>query len=131
MNTEEAKSKLNAYLEGSFLSCKSVDRIKYDPHPYMIGARHVAWASDHWGGMLSKEAIRDGERKGKCHCYQKGCIVPYDFHTVEYGIFFQLKRNATNQEFVDLFENGLRELILSLGLDKFVMVETEEKFRIN
>lgn len=38
------------------------------PHPYMIGAKHVAHASDHFSGMLGKEAIEDAERKGIAQC---------------------------------------------------------------
>lgn len=34
------------------------------PHPYIIGARHVAHASNHFGGILSKTAIEDGEKRG-------------------------------------------------------------------
>lgn len=37
------------------------------PHPYCIGARHVAHASDRFGGMLGKEAIESAERNG-IHC---------------------------------------------------------------
>lgn len=37
------------------------------PHPYCIGSRHVAHAADNFSGMLSKEAIIDGEKIGiKC-----------------------------------------------------------------
>lgn len=37
------------------------------PHPYCITERHVAYASDHCGGMLGAEAIERAERAGaKC-----------------------------------------------------------------
>lgn len=39
------------------------------PHPYVIGAKHVAHAADHHGGMLGEAAIESGERKGiVCEC---------------------------------------------------------------
>ena len=38
-----------------------------DPHPYCIGPRHVAYAADHCGGMLSESAIEEAEKYGvKC-----------------------------------------------------------------
>jgi len=34
------------------------------PHPYCIGAKHVAIASDEFGGMLGEGAIERAEQKG-------------------------------------------------------------------
>jgi hypothetical protein len=34
------------------------------PHPYCIGSKHVTWVSDHWMGILNKEAIEDAEKNG-------------------------------------------------------------------
>lgn len=49
------------------------------PHPYMIGPKHVTHAADHFGGLLSKEAIEDGEKRG-IHCAQWGCKLSYEKH---------------------------------------------------
>ena len=38
------------------------------PHPYCITPRHVAHASDRFGGMLTKEAIRDAEKNAGASC---------------------------------------------------------------
>jgi len=42
------------------------------PHPYCIGARHVAEASDHHGGMLGTAAIEAAEKKGAKCCTCRG-----------------------------------------------------------
>jgi hypothetical protein len=49
------------------------------PHPYMIGARHVAHAADHYGGMLGKAAIESGEARG-IMCKMKNCNLTYAQH---------------------------------------------------
>jgi hypothetical protein len=36
------------------------------PHPYCITPGHVAYAADHYSGMLSKDAIREAEKTGAC-----------------------------------------------------------------
>jgi hypothetical protein len=51
------------------------------PHPYCIGPRHVAHASDNFSGRLSKAAIMDGEKIGIL-CAIKGCNLLYDQHEV-------------------------------------------------
>lgn len=48
-------------------------------HPYMIGPKHVGYAADHHGGMLSKYTIEEGEKRG-IHCYMKGCNLSYKQH---------------------------------------------------
>lgn len=50
------------------------------PHPYCIGAKHVAHASDHFGGMLGDAAIRDAEKKGVAKCEMRGCTLTYEGH---------------------------------------------------
>jgi len=130
MEKEAIKTKMDDFLKGTFLSCLKIDVAKYHPHPYMIGASHVAWASDHWGGLLSEEVIKEGEKRGKCRCMQRNCTLPYEDHTVEYAFFFQLKRDVTKEEFTHLFDDGLKECMNSCGVELFCLVETPEKYRI-
>jgi len=49
------------------------------PHPYCIGTKHVAHASDHFSGMLTEDAIIDAERYG-ARCEVKGCTLSYEEH---------------------------------------------------
>ena len=57
---------------------KVVDTIGV-PHPYCITPRHVAVASDHFGGMLGKEAVAYAEEHG-VHCGVRGCQLTYEEH---------------------------------------------------
>jgi len=53
------------------------------PHPYVIGPRHIAYASKHHGGMLGKDAIRNMERaEGHGCCMFKNCQLTHDEHEV-------------------------------------------------
>lgn len=45
------------------------------PHPYMIGAKHVVHAADHFGGMLGTAAIESCERHGICCEICKGDLA--------------------------------------------------------
>lgn len=57
----QVKDKLAGY--PSTEKFKVVDTIGV-PHPYCIGSKHVAHASDHFFGMLGREAIIDAEKHG-------------------------------------------------------------------
>jgi hypothetical protein len=53
------------------------------PHPYCVTPKHVAYASDHCSGILSKDAIRAAEKEGAaCDiCRKKGeGILTVDEH---------------------------------------------------
>ncbi len=58
---KKAENKFKKY--PSTKQFKVVDTIGI-PHPYCITPKHVAYASDHWGGMLGKDAIRESEEHG-------------------------------------------------------------------
>lgn len=49
------------------------------PHPYCIGVRHVAHASDRFGGILGEAAIRSAEMAG-IHCAICEGKLSYDQH---------------------------------------------------
>lgn len=50
------------------------------PHPYCIGPKHVAIASDQFGGMLGEPAILAAEKQGAHCCICKGRL---SFHAHE------------------------------------------------
>jgi hypothetical protein len=60
---------------------RAVDTIGV-PHPYMIGTKHVAWAADHWNGILGNAAIEDAEKHGiKCEICKKNRLgLKYEDH---------------------------------------------------
>ena len=49
------------------------------PHPYTIGAKHVAHASDRFSGMLGEAAIESAERHG-IKCQHRGCTLKWKQH---------------------------------------------------
>jgi len=56
----EIKGEYSASEQGNF---KVIDTIGV-PHPYCITPKHIAYASDHCGGMLGKSAIIGAEESG-------------------------------------------------------------------
>ena len=70
-----------------------------EPHPYMIGPRHVATAADHYGGMLGESAIEGAEKSGvTCYWQENGrgpkCQVPYDQHETTHVIMCNTDEGA-------------------------------------
>ena len=64
MTDKEIIAKYGRSEQGNF---GAIDTIGV-PHSYVIGPGHVVHASDHFGGMLSREAIEDAERKHVTGC---------------------------------------------------------------
>lgn len=59
---------------------KPVD-VLYTPHPYCITPKHVAYAADHYGGMLGEDAIQALESKhGRGICGVRGCTLRREDH---------------------------------------------------
>lgn len=100
MDTKALEEKYKKLIGDPFV-VHSVDHANFKPHPYMIGAKHVCHASDHFHGMLGVEAIEDAEKHG-IHCENgtigNRCHLPYKEHTSDTVIFLKLTRNATNTE---------------------------------
>ncbi len=104
---------------------KDIMNVNHKPHPYTIGPKHIAYASDHHGGLLGQETL------DKVPCYVLGCQLSYDEHTSDKVLFLQLKRHATPEEASALFVNP--ELKAELEKEKIAgvsFIETDEKFRI-
>lgn len=74
---EELKARYGESEHGNFAV---IDTIGV-PHPYCIGPRHVVHASDKFGGMLGKEAIRDAEKHG-IRCMTCKGKLSYEQHEV-------------------------------------------------
>ena len=76
-----------------FAGIQDLTWVNQKPHPFMIGSRHVAHASDHCGGMLGEESLR------AFPCAMHGCGLPYDQHTKgDHVAFVKLTRDATESE---------------------------------
>ena len=83
MKTPDEDTLKDIFIGSSFGPYKIIDvQSAYHPHPYTIGSAHVAWASDHWVGLLHDVSIRDGEKHGRLHCQHPGCTLSWDQHLV-------------------------------------------------
>jgi hypothetical protein len=126
---EEKKKKVEEALsKQDLIECLSVDAVNHKPHPYMIGPRHVGYASDH-GGMLSPEVILAGEKENKCKCATPKCNLPYEEHTSDTVAFIKLLRNGTGDEANAIMKQLFEDIGTHL-IDGVTFVETAEKFRI-
>jgi len=99
--TDEQKKLIKIYGRSAKGNFGVIDTIPVK-HAYCIGAKHVGWASDHFMGMLSEEAIRDGE---KHDIFCETCttafrrrdtnkILSYDEH--ETGLLVECLKKAEN-----------------------------------
>lgn len=102
---------------------KDVININYNPHPFVIGAEHVAHAADHCGGMLIETTLN------AIPCAHPGCNLYYKNHTSDTVCALQLLRNATKEE-ANIILKTIVDKIDNL-IDGFIFVETAEQFRIN
>ncbi len=80
------------YPKTDFAFVDDVEHVNYKPHPFTVGTRHVAYASDHNGGMLTQDVVE------KFPCAYRNCSLPYAAHTSDHVAFVKLTRDATNEE---------------------------------
>jgi hypothetical protein len=104
-------------------SLAKVEKITH-PHPYCITPRHVAWAADHFGGMLGTDAIRDAEKHGAtCEICQKSGrgILSIDQHQTDVTLFINVPQNrdlnAIPKLHAYLFDNKAK--FAALGIQGF------------
>ena len=111
------------FKDSELLTLKSIASVNHKPHVYVIGPKHIAYASDHCGGILGKETCE------KVGCAHPGCNTSYDEHTSETVMFIQLKKDCKNQEINDFLKTMVEDMELN-KIDGIVFIDTTEKFRI-
>lgn len=97
------------------------------PHPYCITPRHVAVASDRFGGRLGEEAIKYAEKNG-VYCdickKNKGEILPYEKHEQLLTLFLNcpkaFKNNLNNIPGLYAYLLMIKEK--NLGIDGFAFL---------
>lgn len=126
----ELEDKYEELFKDSPFIVNNIMHVNQKPHPYTIGAKHIVWASDHWGGMLGKEAILDGEKHG-VHCAHPRCNVPYDEHTEGDHILFLSLKDHVSHEKASTFLKSVSDELQKDKIDGIALVETKEKYRIS
>lgn len=117
MKTNEEITKLFQPSEFAFVD--SVLNVNYKPHPYLIGEKHIAYASKYCGGILGDEVVK------KIGCAREGCEISYEGHTSDKVAFIKLKRDCTHEE----IQSWLLSLVPicegdDVKVDGFCFVET-------
>jgi hypothetical protein len=105
MNDREKYKRYGVSRNGNF---RIIDAIGV-PHPYCIGARHVAYASDHFGGVLSAAAIEEAERRGITCCICKGKL---SFKEHERALLVECKTEIKGED--GKANSELHEFLLSV-----------------
>jgi len=112
-----------ALKEQNVFTLKSVDNVNHQPHPYMIGPRHIEHASDNHSGMLGEETCK------AIRCATPGCNVAYEEHTSDNVCFLQLLRDANHDEVSKVLQDLVADLPKNI-VDGFAFVETKQEYRI-
>ncbi len=123
MNKEKLEEKYKAK-DLTPLKVKSILSINHSPHPFTIGSKHVAFASDKYGGMLGDSAINNPDFPP---CAARGCSLSYDEHTYNTVLVLELTKDANNKEVQAVLES-INEEIESDKLDGYVFIENEFNF---
>ncbi len=110
---------------------ESVTNVNFKPHPFTVGVRLVAHASDNFGGMLGKAAIEDYEEKHGSACAYKDrngkCKIPFAEHTSDKVAFLKVKSDKELKEINELrlFLVGCKEKATKENIDGFAFVKWE------
>lgn len=121
INIEE---QIKAKIEGLF-EFKSITNVNHNPHPFMIGSKHIKFCSENYGGMLGDSCIQDTRFPT---CSHPGCNLGYESHTSDKVLFLSLLKDLAE----DTAQSGLLSLKGILEADKIdgiSFVETPEKYR--
>jgi hypothetical protein len=84
----------NYVVQSNVFRCDGIDTFT-EPHPYCITDKHVAYASDHHGGMLDERAIEHAEKHG-AKCGTKGCYLKHKEHISQKVLVIVLPNDASS-----------------------------------
>ena len=90
---DEIRTQIDA-LELVEVNVDDIQAVNFKPHPFMIGRRHVTWASNHFSGILSSDAIEDAEKHG-ITCAMRDCYLKRHEHTYDTVCFVRLATETT------------------------------------
>ena len=120
--SEELDKKYGKLVKDPFVF-EAILAVNHKPHPYVIGPKHVAHASDHYCGRLGEATLE------AIPCAFPRCNLSYDEHTFDRVCFVKLTRNASEDE----AREALKALVDEFEKDKIdgvTFIETPEQYRI-
>lgn len=95
-------------------------------HPFTIGPKHVAYASDNCHGMLGMDVVE------KIGCAHTQCGKPWKSHTHDTVLFLKLKGHTHEEKVRTALSNAqVINIMTQSKIDGFILVETKEKFRVH
>lgn len=100
--------------EGATFNLRSIQKISH-PHPFCITPRHVAYASDHHGGILDESAIRQSEAP----CGVKGCQIEFSEHKTDLSLIIEVDDNRDLNRVEGLIEylKAIKDKLAELGIE--------------
>jgi hypothetical protein len=123
MEDKKLEEEIQKLVDGYF-TVKSIMNINHDPHPFMLGPKHIRFASNKYMGMLGDACIND---KDFPVCAHSGCSLRYQDHKSDRVLALSLVKDLTNAE----ANNILKTIpLIKNKIDGIIFVDTPEKFRI-
>jgi len=116
MTNEEKEAVITTALEKQdVFELKSVQNINHDPHPYMIGPKHIAHST-----------IIDESTLKAVGCAHPKCQLSYEEHTSQNVAFLSVIKDSTNDE-ANVALKGLVDELGEAFIDGFAFVESNFK----
>ena len=104
-----------------YLNVKGINETNHTPHQFMIGPKHIEYASDHSNGMLGEDTLK------AIKCASPKCGLSYEEHKSDKVLFLQLtqdlKETDAQNELVKI-----QQLLIDNNVDGVAFVDSEEKY---
>lgn len=122
MKTKELEKEMQKLVDGYFI-VKSITNVNYDPHPFMLGPKHIKFSSEKYSGILGNSCVND---RNFPTCSHPGCDLTYQDHKSDRVLMLSLAKDITNDDGNRILK-GLP--LIDNKIDGIVFVETPERFR--
>ena len=116
----EIIDQLRQLVDSAMISLEDIHKVNFKPHPFMIGVKHVSYAAEHNGGMLTQDII------DKIPCAQKGCNLSSKEHTCDTVLFVKLAKNLTEVELRNELLK-LKDSMIANSIDGVAFIESDYK----
>lgn len=111
---------------GAFQPVKVIT-CNFQPHPFVIGPRHVEYANKHCNGVLGDDALRAVPCAGVEGRYPgRRCGLAYEQHTFDRVLVLRILRDVPNAEAVTILQS-LQSLMEEHKIDGVAFVKSVHK----